>query len=89
MPFERVDSFCSNISIWSASPALSACSSLRFASSAFFSFMRAISTGDAPEEGAPMDWCRRWDASGRESVWRLFSMTARLWAAGICATNLI
>lgn len=35
-----------------------------------------------------MDWPRRWDASGREIVWRLFSILLRIQAVGLCGRNL-
>lgn len=68
VPSERVWSFSASICIWSARPALSACRSLRFESSAFFSAMRASSTGDWPDGCEPpreLEGLRKWDARGR------------------------
>lgn len=61
VPSDRVDNFSASICIWSARPALRACRSLREASSAFFSAMRARRTGDWPEGCEPpreLDWLR-------------------------------
>jgi len=62
VPLERVASFCSKASIWDAMAALSWRSSLRFSSSAFFSFTRATSAGDWPVDAALADkeGCRMW-----------------------------
>lgn len=62
VPSDKVLSLSPSICIWSASPALSACSSLRLANSAFFSAMRARRTGDWAEGCEPPrepDWLRR------------------------------
>jgi hypothetical protein len=48
VPSDNVPNLSASACIWSDSPALRACSSLRFASSAFFSAMRAMRTGDWP-----------------------------------------
>jgi hypothetical protein len=64
VPLDSVCSLSASICIWSARPPLSACRSLRLASSAFFSAMRASSTGDCCA-APPSDWLRRCDGSGR------------------------
>jgi len=63
VPLESVASFCSKASIWDAMAALSWRSSLRFSSSAFFSFTRATSAGDWPVDAAlaaDKEGCRMW-----------------------------
>ena len=68
VPSDNVLSLSANICIWSARPALNACRSFKFASSAFFSAMRATSAGDWPDGCEPpreAEGFRRWDGSGR------------------------
>jgi hypothetical protein len=67
VPSLKVDNFCSNSAIWSAKPALKACSSLRFANSVFFSLMRARRAGDWFDEvdALLMEPERRWEGMGR------------------------
>lgn len=63
MPSESVASFCSRASICDATAALRSRNSLRFSSSAFFSFTRATSAGDCPpvDAAGPAMECWRMD----------------------------
>lgn len=65
VPSERVPSFCSRASICDATAALKSRSSLRFSSSAFFSFTRATRAGDWPPAPGPREGCRMWDGKLR------------------------